>query len=215
MEKRKIIVVSSATQSQVAFESDATTLGELKAELDERNVDYDGMTFLEGHSKVEMNVDDAILPTNIPYKGSTTNDLVFLLTTPQKKIKSGNVDRCTIYGIIKNKNLSGPIEEKFHRHFTNISTADLLEFLKAVLGDDEDSSNENEECQNKSSEPCNENVNVEECDNDGIECLVKGVKCIISGMLKLGYIESADVTLPDEHKIISDDELNDMFGDMV
>ena len=86
--KRKIIVVSSATQSQTAFESEATTLGELKQELNARNVDYNGMTFLEGHSKLEMNLDDAILPSNIPYKGTTTNDLVFLLTTPQKKIRS-------------------------------------------------------------------------------------------------------------------------------
>lgn len=221
MEKRKIIVVSSATQSQVAFESDAVTLGELKKELDSRNVSYDGMTFLEGHSKVQLDLDDAILPTNIPYKGDVTNDLVFLLTTPQKKIKSG-YDRCTIYGIIRDKNLTKKIEEKFHKNFTNVSTPDLIEFLESLCASNDEEEEEggdttyNPERTSCTCGPCgDEKVSFEDSDTDPVDDLINGIKAVINGMVKLGYIENASMVLPDEHQLVSDKELKDMFGNLV
>ena len=225
MEKRKIIVVSSATQSQVAFESDATTLGQLKQELATRGVDYSGMTFLEGHSKLEMNLDDAILPTNIPYKGSVTNDLVFLLTAPQKKIKSG-VDRCTVYGIIRDKNLADKIEEKFHKNFTNVSTSSLVDFLKSIFEDSKSSDNneggeEEKQHNNCKYDPENTSCTIncenedkeDDDDEDGANDMIEGLKLLIKGMTKLGYVSNAHVEFPDEHQILSDDELKELFGE--
>ena len=149
MEVRKIIVISSQDQSQHSIMTDATTLGELKRDLDAKGISYSGMTFLEGRTKTEMSLDDAILPTNVPYRGETTNELVFLLTTPQKKIKSG-ADRSSLYETIKAEGLADAIKEQFGKHYTNVST-DSLEWFIAKQNEDEevDGSIENEENQNQ------------------------------------------------------------------
>lgn len=214
--KRKIIVVSSATQSQTAFESEATTLGELKQELNARNVDYNGMTFLEGHSKLEMNLDDAILPSNIPYKGTTTNDLVFLLTTPQKKIRSG-VDRIHLYGVIKDNGLAEAIKEKFGRNYTNVSTDDLAEFLRIVSKHISDSADNMCHCRPENTSTTWDAPNTEDSDDteetDAIDAMIKGLKHIIYGMVQLGYINPVEITKPDEQTIITDDEMKELFGD--
>lgn len=226
MEKRKIIVVSSATQSQTAFESDATTLGELKQELDARNVSYAGMTFLEGHSKLEMNLDDAVLPTNIPYKGTTTNDLVFLLTSPQKKIKSGGIDRIEVYGVIRDNDLADKIKEHFGKNFTNVSTDSLIEFLKSLKDENHESGEEEQKkcschCNTYSSSSSwdyNEDDKEEEKDDDmsetdAVDNMIDGLKHIIYGMVELGYIEPVKIERPDEHKLISDEKLDELFGE--
>lgn len=227
MEKRKIIVVSSATQSQVAFESDATTLGELKRDLDARGVPYSGMTFLEGHSKLEMNIDDAILPTNIPYKGSVTNDLVFLLTSPQKKIKSGGVDRIDIYTIIRDNHLAEKIKEHFGKNFTNISTESLINFLESIK--DSTDEKEGEEKQKKcsccgdnytssSSWDCDEDDDEEEDDDDkdvetcASKRVVDSLNNLLAALADLGIIAPVKVTAADEHTILSNEEMNDLFG---
>lgn len=97
METRKITVINSKTQSQKVIEnSTATTLGELKAEMRQLGIDYSGMAFMEGHIRAELKDDASILPTNIPYKGQIVNDLTFLLTAPEKKIKSGAMSRAEL-----------------------------------------------------------------------------------------------------------------------
>lgn len=227
MEKRKIIVVSSATQSQVAFESDATTLGELKRDLDARGVPYNGMTFLEGHSKLEMNIDDAILPTNIPYKGSVTNDLVFLLTSPQKKIKSGGVDRIDIYTIIRDNHLAEKIKEHFGKNFTNISNESLISFLESLK---EDGNQEKDEEKQKTCSCCGDNYTSSsswDCDEDDDEeeddddkdvetCaskrVVDSLNNLLAALADLGIIAPVKVTAADEHTILSNEEMNDLFG---
>lgn len=215
MEKRKIIVVSSATQSQAAFESNATTLGELKRELDTRGIDYAGMTFLEGHSKLEMNLDDAILPSNIPYKGSTTNDLVFLLTTPQKKIRSG-ADRIHLYGVIKDNGLADAIKEKFGRNYTNVSTDDLADFLRLVSKHISESADNMCHCKPENTSttwdtPVDDDA--DDDDDEAVEAMIEGLKHIIYGMTQLGYINPVEITRPQEQKPISDDEMKELFGD--
>lgn len=229
MEKRKIIVVSSATQSQAAFESDATTLGELKRELNTRGIDYTGMTFLEGHSKLEMNLDEAVLPTNIPYKGTTTNDLVFLLTSPQKKIKSG-ASRIEIYGFIRDNDLADLIKKHFGKNFTNISTENLLEFLKSLTDESKKEESKEEKqcscCGNSSStstswddydeeddEDEDDDEENEDDDTSYVDSMIDGLKHIVYGMVKLGYINPVEITKPDEHKILSDEKMNELFGD--
>ena len=214
--KRKIIVVSSATQSQTAFESEATTLGELKQELNARNVDYNGMTFLEGHSKLEMSLDDAILPSNIPYKGTTTNDLVFLLTTPQKKIRSG-VDRIHLYGVIKDNGLAEAIKEKFGRNYTNVSTDDLAEFLRLISKHISDSADNMCHCKPENTSTTWDTPSTEDSDDtdetEAIDAMIEGLKHIIYGMVQLGYINPVEITKPDEKTIITDEQMKELFGD--
>lgn len=108
METRNVRIVNNKAQKQTVIEnSTATTLGELKAEMRAHNIDYNGMTFYEGHMRVELKDDASILPTNIPYKGTVTNDLVFLLTAPEKKIKSGAMTRNELITEAKRLGFSG------------------------------------------------------------------------------------------------------------
>lgn len=123
---RKVTFIDSKSQSQkVINNSTATTLGELKAEMRTAGIDYTDMSFYEGHIRAELLDDSSILPTNIPYKGQVVNDLVFMLSTTNKKIKSG-VDRSEVYQTIKNLNLEEEVKRIFGRNFTQVPTADLL-----------------------------------------------------------------------------------------
>lgn len=131
METRKVTIINSKTQSQkVIQDSKATTLGELKQEMRERGIDYTGMTFFEGHMRAELKDDAAPLPTNIPYKGQVVNDLTFMLTAPEKKVKSGAMSRAEAYAEIKNRALQGACVDKFGKNFTQCSTADLISLIE-------------------------------------------------------------------------------------
>ena len=131
METRKVTIINSKTQSQkVIQDSKATTLGELKQEMRERDIDYTGMTFFEGHMRAELKDDAAPLPTNIPYKGQVVNDLTFMLTTPEKKVKSGAMSRAEAYAAIKKRGLQSACVDKFGKNFTQCSTADLISLIE-------------------------------------------------------------------------------------
>lgn len=131
METRKVTIINSKTQSQkVIQDSKATTLGELKKEMRERGIDYTGMTFFEGHMRAELKDDAAPLPANIPYKGQVVNDLTFMLTAPEKKVRSGAMSRAEAYAEIKNRHLQSVCVEKFGKNFTQCSTADLISLFE-------------------------------------------------------------------------------------
>lgn len=131
METRKVTIINSKTQSQkVIQDSKATTLGELKQEMGERGIDYTGMTFFEGHMRAELKDDAAPLPANIPYKGQVVNDLTFMLTAPEKKVKSGAMSRAEAYAEIKKKGLQGACVSMFGKNFTQCSTADLISLIE-------------------------------------------------------------------------------------
>lgn len=132
METRKVTIINSRSQSQkVIQDSKATTLGELKAEMRERGIDYSGMTFYEGHMRAELKDDAAPLPTNIPYKGQVVNDLTFMLTAPEKNIKSGAMSRAEAYSKIKSMDLQELCKTKYGKNFTQCSTADLISVIEA------------------------------------------------------------------------------------
>ena len=127
---RKVTVLVESTQSKVVFESNATTLGELKNELREKQVMYDSdCVFKEAASKTILTSDESVLPSNIPWKGQVTNDLVFMVTAPQKKIKSGVMTRAEVYAVIKRLKLQDKISKKEGKNFTQCSTAVLLTFI--------------------------------------------------------------------------------------
>lgn len=130
MEFRKVTIINNKTQSQKVIQaSTATTLGELKREMREAGIEYEGMTFFEGHLRAELKDDASILPTNIPYKGQVVNDLIFLLTAPEKKIKSGAMSRAEAYNAIKARGLQDECVKRFGKNFTMCKTQDLIDLF--------------------------------------------------------------------------------------
>lgn len=128
---RKVTVLVESTQSKVVFESNATTLGELKNELRERQVRYDSdCVFKEAASKTILTSNESVLPSNIPWKGQVTNDLVFMVTAPQKKIRSGTMDRREAYARVKELGLQGKIQEHEGKNFTQCSTTVLISYIE-------------------------------------------------------------------------------------
>lgn len=127
---RKITVLVESTQSKHVLQSNATTLGELKNELRSKSISFNSDdVFKEGMSKTVLTTDESILPSNIPWRGETTNDLIFMITAPQKKIKSGVITRAEVYAEIKRLKLQDKISEKEGKNFTQCSTAVLLTFI--------------------------------------------------------------------------------------
>lgn len=133
MEARKITVVQTKNQKKSVIMSAATTLAELKSDLRANGIDYDGMTFFEGTSKVELKNDASVLPHDVPYKGTITNELVFMLTNTNKKIRSGAVamSRTEAYSTIKSMGLQDACVKKFGKNFTMCKTADLIALVQS------------------------------------------------------------------------------------
>ena len=133
MEARKITVVQTKNQKKSVIMSAATTLAELKSDLRANGIDYNGMTFFEGTSKVELKNDASVLPHDVPYKGIITNELVFMLTNTNKKIRSGAVamSRAEAYSAIKSMGLQDACVKKFGKNFTMCKTADLIALIQS------------------------------------------------------------------------------------
>lgn len=137
MEARKILFVLSNSSNQKSIMSEAETLGALKADMRRAGISYDGMTFYEGRTRTELKDDASVLPVNVPVpaKGTnpatTTNNLVFMLTTANKKIKSGALspERKNVLDEIKAKGLGAAVTAKFGKNATQCKTPDLLAFL--------------------------------------------------------------------------------------
>ena len=133
MQNRKITVVQTKNQKKSVIMSAATTLAELKNDLRANGIDYDGMTFFEGTSKVELKNDASVLPHDVPYKVTVTNELVFMLTNTNKKIRSGatTMSRAEAYSAIKSMGLQDACVKKFGKNFTMCKTADLIALVQS------------------------------------------------------------------------------------
>ena len=130
METRKITIISTKNHRTNVINSAATTLAELKADLDNAGISYTDCTFFEGLTKTELKNDAAILPHDVPYKGTTTNNLVFMITNASKKIRSGaKLDRKAIIEEIKAKNLTEVVKKVYDKNYTNCKTEDLEKIL--------------------------------------------------------------------------------------
>ena len=215
MEARKITVVQTKNQKKSVIMSAATTLAELKSDLRANGIDYDGMTFFEGTSKVELKDDASVLPHDVPYKGIVTNELVFMLTNTNKKIRSGAVSRMKAYAEIKRRGLQDACLKKFGKNFTMCKTADLIALVQS----------------NGASKP----APVAPASNGG-ECVDTVARAAISKLVEIlednGTIEyyekdevldilggAVEVAPSEEYKPksaspYSDDEINDMFKGM-
>ena len=132
MEPRKITIANTRDQKKTVVMSAATTLGELKRDLDEAGVNYYDMDFIEALTKTQLKDDASVLPHDVPFNHTTTNELVFLLTTPNRKIKSG-MERSEVYELINNaddsEGLKQLIKDHFGVNYTMVKTADLERFI--------------------------------------------------------------------------------------
>ena len=133
MEVRNITIVSTSNQNKYVVSTDATTLAELKAALRQQGIAYEGMTFYEGLSHTELLTDEAQLPKDVMYKGEPTNELVFMLTVPNKKIKSGASlpeARQALYDAIVELGLQEAVIAKYGKNFTQCKNSELMTIVE-------------------------------------------------------------------------------------
>lgn len=228
MEARKITVVQTKNQKKSVIMSAATTLAELKSDLRANGIDYDGMTFFEGTSKVELKNDASVLPHDVPYKGTITNELVFMLTNTNKKIRSGAVamSRAEVYSAVKSMGLQDACVKKFGRNFTMCRTTDLIALIQS-----NDASKPAPEAEAEKEEKTE--APVAPASNGG-ECVDTVARAAISKLAEIlednGIIEedekdevldilgdAADAAPSEEYKSdspYSDNEIDDMFTGM-
>lgn len=231
METRKIVIIETKNQKKSVIMSAATTLEELKSDLRVNSIDYNGMTFYEGISKTELKADSSVLPHDINYKGTVTNELVFMLTNTNKKIKSGacEMSRADVYNIIKSRGLQDACKEKFGKNFTQCSTVALMELVN--------SSDTSKEEEKKGDVNKQEAVNTyEETVNNNCNCIDNVARVAINKLVEIleykGTIEDYDkkevlnilggaveVAPSKEYKHkstspYSDDEIDEMFEEM-
>ena len=206
MQSRKITVIQTKNQKKSVIMSAATTLAELKNDLKANGIDYSGMTFFEGTSKVELKNDASVLPHDVPYKGTITNELVFMLTNTNKKIRSGAVamSRTEAYSAIKSMGLQDACVKKFGKNFTMCKTADLIALVQSNGG----------ECVDtvaiaaisKLVEILEDNGTIEEDEKEEVLNILGG-KVAVSA-------EPSKEYKPKSAPPYSDDEINDMFAGM-
>lgn len=222
METRKITIISTKNHSTKVINSAATTLAELKSDLNNAGISYTDCTFFEGLTKTELKNDAAILPHDVPYKGTTTNNLVFMITNASKKIRSGaKLDRKAIIEEIKAKNLTEVVKKIYGKNYTNCKTEDLERILSM-----------NNNSAPKEAPAKKETVETNVLDNteyitkaqlkEVITCLVEEMKYVgmdysneinIDNISIIGDISSSNLKKEDDSPY-SSNELDDMFKDM-
>lgn len=230
MEARKITVVQTKNQKKSVIMSAATTLAELKNDLRANGIDYSGMTFFEGTSKVELKNDDSVLPHDVPYKGIITNELVFMLTNTNKKIRSGAVamSRTEAYSAIKSMGLQDACVKKFGKNFTMCKTADLIALIQSNGGSEPDAPKAETEKEEKVEAPMNNGGEcvdtvaraaisklVEILENNGTveDCEKEEVLDILGGAVAVSAAPSEEYKSKSASPY-SDDEIDDMFEGM-
>lgn len=223
METRKITIVSTRNQSKKVIMSSATTLAELKSDLRQNGIDYDGMTFFEGTSKVELKNDESVLPHDVPWKGTITNELVFMLTNTNKKIKSGAMSRMEVYAEIKKMGLQDACLKKFGKNFTMCKTADLIALVEENRGPKEEAP-----IASKEEQPAQDNNYVDVAARAAITKMAEilegngyleeyekeEILDILGGAIFTVPVEDDGQDEPQSESPYSNSEIDDMFNDM-
>lgn len=219
MESRKITIVETKNQRKSTIMSSASTLAELKSDLRANGIDYSGMTFFEGTSKVELKNDASVLPHDVPYKGTITNELVFMLTNTNKKIRSGAVamSRTEAYGAIKSMGLQDACVKKFGKNFTMCKTADLIALVQsngASKPAPVAPASNGGECVDTVARAAISKL-VEILENNGTieDCEKEEVLDILGGAVAVSAAPSEEYK-PKSASPYSDDEIDDMFEGM-
>ena len=214
METRKSTIVSTKSQSKKVIMSSATTLAELKSDLRQNGIDYEGMSFFEGTSKVELKNDASVLPHDVPWKGTVTNELVFMLTNTNKKIRSGAMSRMEAYAEIKRMGLQDACLKKFGKNFTMCKTADLIALIQSNGGSEPDAPKAETEKEEKVARAAISKL-VEILENNGTieDYEKKEVLDILGSEIAVAAAPSKEYK-PESASSYSDDEIDDMFNDM-
>lgn len=194
MDVREILVANTKTQKRYKVNTDATTLGELKAALDAQGIDYAGMTFTEGISKTQLTSDDSQLPTNVMYKGAPTNNLVMLLTNTTKNISSGAISRRDLFALIRENGLGDDLKEEFG-NWTVKKTDELEDYIRENYGILDEDNNKAPETKNDEREYGNDYDEDEEWEDveathpDRVNCLYDYIK----EMVRCNILDADDI----------------------
>lgn len=125
-------IVDSESQRTKEIKSNATNIAELKRDLRQNGFNVEDKIIQEALTRTEFKDDASLLPRNVSYKGSITNNLVFRLTKTNKQVKSG-MDRKEVYAKIKELNLGDAVKAEFNKNFTQCSTNDLINFINSRI----------------------------------------------------------------------------------
>lgn len=219
MSTKKFMVIDTRTMQKKSFDSQATTVAELKADLRKLGISTEGMIIQEGLTKTELKFDTALLPHDVPYKGGTTNNLVFRLTQAEKKIKSGaNMSRKDAYAKVKELGLMEAIAIKYGKNFTMCKTTELIAEIEAE--NRRLTAKLHEETPKKSSDTKKSDAKAPVANEDKV---TQAITMLTSKLVNNGILSSFEgtevvdvlgTTLNAEECDYSSDELDDMFADM-
>lgn len=134
MAQEKLFTVVTANGVK-KFKSTANTVAELKADLRKNGISTENMAIQEGLTKMKFNSDSDYLPHDVPYKGTSTNNLVFRITQKEKHISSGaGTPRAELYAKVKELGLQDKIKAKFGKNFTQCKGSDLEAMIAEAGG---------------------------------------------------------------------------------
>ena len=192
MTEREILIANNRDQSKYRVVTGAETLGELQDDIARNEkvykmvgqswvkasspINISGLTFTEGITKTQLLQRDSALPTNVQFKGQTTNNLVMLLTNTTKQIHSGAsypTNRKDFGAYIKWNNLGEAIKQEFGDNWTRISTDKLLNFFANTA---EKNTASNKDAINEIREELKDQENVKEVVNTPVQEETKSEK---------------------------------------
>ena len=117
--KRTITVFNQNTQEKTVFENvEVSTVNDLKSFLRSKGYTLDNMDLREGVSKTDLTNGSSTLPHDIPYKGSTTNDLLVFMSRKEA------VD------YMKANGLEDAVMKAYKDNWTRVSTDKLVAFCE-------------------------------------------------------------------------------------
>ena len=219
MAQEKLFTVVTANGVK-KFKSTANTVAELKADLRKNGISTENMAIQEGLTKMKFTSDSDYLPHDVPYKGTSTNNLVFRITQKEKHISSGaGTPRAELYAKVKELNLQDKIKAKFGKNFTQCKGSDLEAMIAEASGNAATPEYKSEDNAKKAdSKPVEQSESFKSCGDpvkDAITVLTS--KIVDSGILTpedgaavLGLIGTALI----KSDGYSQEEIDAMFKDM-
>lgn len=218
MSTKKFTVIDTRTMQKKSFDSQATTVAELKADLRRLGISTEGMVIQEGLTKTEFTSDAALLPHDVPYKGGITNNLVFRITQAEKKIKSGaGMSRKEAYDKVKELGLTKAIAKKYKKNFTMCKTTELIAEIEAATK----STTMKAVKEVKEAPVCKKESNKRT--NVGEDAATQAITLLTNKLVNNGILSSVEgtevvellgTTLTIVPGSYSEEELDDMFEDM-
>ena len=196
MTEREILIANNRDQSKYRIVTGAETLGELQDAIARNEgvykmvgnawvnnptpINISGLTFTEGITKTQLLQRDSALPTNVQFKGQTTNNLVMLLTNTTKQIRSGAdypTDRKLFSAYIKSVNgMAEFIKKRFGDNWTRVSTDNLIGVFKMYSLTEEEKNKNSKDAINEVRKELKDQEKVKEVVNTAIPEEAESVK---------------------------------------